>query len=291
MPENRGFRYSPSMEEYLGHFGYKSIEDIPKTSVLVPSSPDCRKYCKIDAGRVPSIFADYLSFTPIGSDYELPYFPMMIDLAAYPDWQSFETYIKGFGKGQRPRMAQRAERNGFYVKRFPWSVFIPDIYEINTSKDIRSGGKMSASYRRTVEELGGPPTVYREPVAPRCPLIWCQEFGVFRAEPGHRQGEIVVDERLVGYISLTRYGNFAIYGAILGHGDYLAEGVMILLHTKIVRWLIEQRSDPVVAGVRYLFYGGMQSGGAGLFQWKRLAGFRPYRVECQFVDCAQVTKV
>lgn len=287
MSESRGFRYRPSMEEYLEHFGYTGIEDIPKAEVLIPSSPNCHKNCQLDVGRVREVFANYLSFTPIGSDYTLSYFPMMIDLAEHPDWSSFEAYLKGFGKGQRPRMAKKAERNGFYVKPFSWSLFLPDIYEINTSKEVRSGGKMSASYRRTLEEMGGPPTVYSEPVRPSCPLIWCQEYGVFRPEPGHRQGELVVDERLVGYISVTRYGNFAIYGTLLGHGDYLAEGVMVLLHLKIARWLIEGGSDPVAAGVRYLFYGGMQSGGAGLFQWKRLAGFRPYRVECRFVDCPQ----
>jgi len=48
-----------------------------------------------------------------------------------------------------------------------------------------------------------------------------------------------------------------------------------------------EREEPVAAGVRYLFYGGMQSGTAGLFQWKRLAGFRPYRVFCAFTDCPQ----
>jgi hypothetical protein len=184
-------------------------------------------------------------------------------------------------------MALRAERNGFYVKRFHWNLFLPDIYEINTSMDTRSGGAMSASYRRTVEEMGGPPTAYREPTPPQCPLIWDQQFGAFRAEPGHRQGEVMVDERLVGYVALRRYGNFAMYSMILGHGDYLAEGVMVLLHLKIVRWLIEKRTEPIAAGVRYLFYGGMQNGTAGLFQWKRLAGFRPYRVSCAFVDCPQ----
>jgi hypothetical protein len=72
---------------------------------------------------------------------------------------------------------------------------------------------------------------------------------------------------------------------ILGHGDYLSEGIMVLAHLQIVRWLIEHRSDPTAADLRYLFYGGMQNGTAGLFQWKRLAGFRPYRVFCRFVEC------
>jgi hypothetical protein len=287
MPETPGFQYIPTLDEYLGAFGYASLDDVPTAEIMVPRGAACREYCRIWAERVPASFAEYLSFTPVGSGYEQRYVPMMIDLLAYPDWPSFEVYVKGFGKGQRPRMAQRAERNGFYVKPFHWNLFLPDIYEINTSKDTRSGGAMTANYRRTVEEMGGPPTAYREPAAPQCPLIWDQQFGVFRAEPGHQQGEVMVDERLLGYVSLRRYGNFAMYSMILGHGDYLAEGVMVLLHLKIVRWLIEQRSDPVGAGVRYLFYGGMQNGTAGLFQWKRLAGFRPYRVFCAFADCPQ----
>lgn len=286
MAETAGFQYYPTEDEYLGAFGYATLDEVPKAEISVPRSDDCREYCRIWADRVPESFREYLSFEPFETGYDKRYVPMMIDLAAYPDWPSFEAYVKSFGKGQRPRMAARAERNGFYAEPFDWNTYIADIYAINTSKSVRSGGEMSPSYRRTIEEMGGLPKVYRDPPPPQCPLIWDQAWGVFRKEPGHRQGEVVVDQRLVGYISLRRFGNFAMYSMILGHGDYLNEGVMVLLHLKIVRWLLEQRHEPVAGGLRYLFYGGMQNGTAGLFQWKRLAGFRPYRVFCDFVPCA-----
>lgn len=288
MPKTIASQSLPTLEECLSAFGLACLNEVPIAEIKIPASVNCREYCRIWSGRVTASFREYFSFVPIGSGYEQRYVPMIIDLNAYPDWPSFEAYVKGFGKGQRLRMAQRAERNGFYVKRFNWGVFLPDIYEINTSKDVRSGGEMSASYRRTVDEMGGVPTEYLGPIPPQCGANWDQQFGVFREDPGHRQGDVLVNERLIGYVALRRHGDFAMYAMFLGHGDYLSEGVMVLAHLKIVRWLIEHRGEFAAANLRYLLYGGMQSGTAGLIQWKRLAGFRPYRVFCTFAACPEL---
>ena len=65
---------------------------------------------------------------------------------------------------------------------------------------------------------------------------------------------------------------------ILGHGEHLANGVLVMLHHELVAWAVSQREN-LTKGVRYLMYGGRENGGASLLQWKRQAGFRPHLVD------------
>jgi hypothetical protein len=44
-----------------------------------------------------------------------------------------------------------------------------------------------------------------------------------------------------------------------------------------VRW-VGENLDGAMADLRYLMYGGKESGGEGLLGWKTRAGFEPYRV-------------
>jgi hypothetical protein len=60
----------------------------------------------------------------------------------------------------------------------------------------------------------------------------------------------------------------------MGHGAYLADGVVKLLFAKAMRWLVS-REDPSVHGIRYLHYGAIEHGGAGLVGWKQRFGFEP----------------
>jgi hypothetical protein len=97
------------------------------------------------------------------------------------------------------------------------------------------------------------------------------------AEPGYKQGSIEVNERLLAYISLRRCGDVALYSQIMGHGDYLNQGVLVLLHHEVIRW-ISENTHGLASGLRYVMYGGQQNGGGSLLQFKRQAGFTPHHV-------------
>jgi hypothetical protein len=86
-----------------------------------------------------------------------------------------------------------------------------------------------------------------------------------------------VNERLLAYISLRRCGDVILYSQIMGHGDYLSQGVLVLLHHEVIRWIGEHR-DGLTRGLRFVMYGGVQNGGEGLLQFKRQSGFTPYHV-------------
>jgi hypothetical protein len=63
----------------------------------------------------------------------------------------------------------------------------------------------------------------------------------------------------------------------MGHGVYLSQNVMKLLFHDVLDWLLS-RTDPCVEGLRYLQYGAIEHGNAGLFAWKRSFEFAPARL-------------
>jgi hypothetical protein len=198
--------------------------------------------------------------------------PCVIDVDEFRNIEAWEAKIKRFQSGNRTRAVKKARSLGYQVKTYNWQLHIPDAHEINTSMPVRSGGQMRGSYLKSVEEMGGPPSEYLAPVAARSKLHWSQTFGVFKPLPGHKQGDVEVNEKLFGYISLRRFGDFACYSTFLGHGDHLNDGIMILMHHEIAAWL-GNKDNELAEGLRYLMYGAVVSGGAGLQQWKRRGGF------------------
>jgi hypothetical protein len=102
----------------------------------------------------------------------------------------------------------------------------------------------------------------------------CRCFGVFEPRAAYRQGEVEVDEKLLAFIQLTRMGDQAFYTRILGHGDYLRQGIMFALHLHVMRWLLERR-DELARGVELLMYGDWHGPTNGMRHWKWRAGFRP----------------
>ena len=189
-------------------------------------------------------------------------------------YDDFIENVRRISKGNVIRDARRSDREGFVCRPFVRAMHIPDIVNLNQSKDVRCGRPMRTEYLRGVEEMGGAPKTVMALKPPRCPVHCDVWWGVFAPEPGHRQGKIVTDERLVAYIDFRRIGTLAIYSMILGHGEYLRHGVMFRLHFAIMEWLC-RREDPVTVGIEQLMYAGMNQGGEGLRFWKKRAGFVP----------------
>lgn len=199
-------------------------------------------------------------------------FRRQIESAVIPlrglDFDDYMARVKQVHKGAALRQARKADRAGLHCRRFVWKNFIPDIVEINTSMEVRSGGEMKPAYHRSVEEMGGPPTRRAPLNEPECPVHCMHCWGVFEPRPGHRQGDIVTDEKLVAYIKFKRQGSLAIYTSILGHGDYLKLGIMYRLHYAIMEWVASELDGPL-RGLDHLLYGAMESGAEGLQQWKK----------------------
>ncbi|MGZ5919723.1 MAG: hypothetical protein ACXWJV_07995, partial [Hyphomicrobium sp.] len=197
------------------------------------------------------------------------------DLDAYANYEALMEAARTSTekRGRINREIARAEKNGYYVKAFPFALHVPDIVAIHQSKDTRDGRAIRGKfYHQTVDELGGAP---QRPMAlqpPECPQHHTVYWGVFQREPGYTQGAVTTDERLVGYIGLARRGNSAWYSHIMGHGEHLKLGVMYLLHYALVRQMMEARPP----GLRYLiFFEFARRPNDVRVHWKSLLLFKP----------------
>jgi hypothetical protein len=205
---------------------------------------------------------------------QLKYRSAVIDLDLYSTYEEYAAEVKKSGKGARIRQIKKASRLDYYCHIFPWKLHIPDIYEINTSTDYRSGGKMKESYSKTIDEMGGEPKKLLEFSNPSCSYHWSISWGVFKKNPNYTQGTVETHEKLYGYVYLKRFGEFVLYSRILGHYDYLKDGIMIKLHHEIMEWIL-QRDSEFVKGLKYVMYAGYDQGNPGLQDWKHRECFQP----------------
>lgn len=189
-------------------------------------------------------------------------------------YENYLAKVKKTHSGNALRNAKKSDKRGYIVKQFDRRTFIPDIVSIHHSKQIRSHGPMPPRYFRTVEEMGGPPKRYIPFQYPECPLHYSIDWGIFSPESGYMQGEVMTNEKLLGYINIRRIGNFSTYRLIIGHGDYLQYGIMHRLHFAIMEWIC-RREDDYTRGLKHLMYAGMYSGNEGLQLWKKITCFEP----------------
>jgi hypothetical protein len=207
-----------------------------------------------------------------------------IDLDQYEDFDEFIKACRKVHSGNAVRDARKAADRGYYSKFFDYQTFVGDVVDIDNSAPARQGGEMAAHYRRSVEERGGYVAEYHEVTPPGQTLAWDRFFGVFCREPGHKQGEVVVSERLLSYIKFRRLGPFSFYGTILGHADHLREGVMYKMHLDLIELLLRNRTllragddsaDYSLAGLRFVGYARFFGQGSGLEMWKKRMLFKP----------------
>jgi hypothetical protein len=186
---------------------------------------------------------------------------------------SHEQYLRSLRKihkGNAVRDMQKARAAGFFCAPFLYGVWLNDIQDINISKESRQGRQMASSYQRQAHELGQQSNVIVASPVTEMGECFRQMLGVFKHEPNRNLATVMVNQRLYGYISLIRYKDLAVYSQIIGHGDYLRDGIMYLLHSYV--------SGRVWDEVKYIMYGAHTSGTDGLKMWKKRMRFEPYNV-------------
>ena len=248
---------------------------VPEIAIDWRREQDCRPPCPVVKSRVPRLVERYVARRG-GQTGRTRLMPMVIDLSLYPDTAAFDAALKERSK-RTPGKIRKVEREGYRVRPFYVQSHVQDIHAIRTSMPMRSAGPVLDYWLLKPEHIAEPFTQRHEFGWPTCPMHWIVWWGVFLPEPGHMQGEMEVNERLVAFVKMWRLGDIVHYTEIMGHRDHLEKGVMLLLHRAIVRWLI---AGDVAAGrgARLLLYGALEHGRAGLLTWKKRAGFRPMRM-------------
>jgi hypothetical protein len=174
-----------------------------------------------------------------------------IGVALLPINNSADGYLESVnGKNSAAYYSRKAERKGYTFSKIDPNDYVDDIYAINTSKPERQGRSMAQQYVAKVDHY-------------EMQENW-RYFGVLSAEG-----------KLVSYAWVPCHGQVWLLGTLLGHGDYLNDGVMYLLVTKVV---LEMYSEIYTSKNMYLMYDMFLGAQKGLRDFKLKCGFLPYRV-------------
>jgi hypothetical protein len=254
----------------------KIINKLKKTEVVTfeNAAYDITQIEFAELGNDSKTSLDGLKDAYFGTKDKLPTkVSSVIDLSR---WDSFDEYLAQIKKENYKSAFypfNRSKREGYYSHPFVFSNFIPDIVEVNHSVALRQGREMSDGYKRTIDDFGGVPKEFKELPKIKNKKRFGIMMGVFVKEEGKRQGNVVVDEKLIGYISFKREGNICLYSQILGHGDYLNKGAMYNLHYYITNWVFEK--NELTEGIDYMMYASHFDGGDGLRRWKEKLMYEP----------------
>jgi len=161
---------------------------------------------------------------------------------------SHERYLNTVGAKTRNTI-RKAERQAYEFRKFDWNNHLDEIFDINTSKEIRSAGPMHGWYT--------------EPVKPRYhseeEQRYRKYYGVFK------------DERLCAYLNLVLCGDFAFFKHCIGHADHLKHGIMNYLLSCTVQ---EYANHPHIEWLNYEWMSLDRSNSETAF--KKHAGFKAY---------------
>lgn len=235
----------------------------------------CDDPCPLIKDKPPRLIERYVS-PRSGYHERTRLMPMLIDPARYPDAAAFDAALRARSTRSLSKI-RKAEREGYTARPFLIQNHVQDVHAIRTSMRMRSAGPVLDYWLLKPEDIAESATELHPFGWPSCPMHWIIWWGVFLPEPGYRQGEVEVGERLVAFVKMWRMGDIGHYTEIMGHKAHLDKGVMMLLHRAIVQALIAG-AVPAMKGVRVLLYGALEHGRAGLLTWKKRAGFRPARM-------------
>ena len=218
------------------------------------------------------------SLTKDGIAFKAKYFDngvvtAILPLQKYPSYNAYLGACRKVYKGNAVRDMLKAKNLGYSWGQFPYKMHLPDIVEINHSKEMRGGIPMQGHYQQGLDEKGGAPDKEHTLDPIHCLIHWTSWFGVWKSILDYKQGDIRVDKKLLAYTQIKRVGETLWYNMILGHGDYLRDGVMYFLHCELVRFLLEIK-NPLMKGVKWLTYAGYY-GTPGRMLWKKKMLFEP----------------
>ena len=162
-------------------------------------------------------------------------------------YDNFDNYINSMKSKNSPRyFNRRAQKKGYTFSRIKAEYYIKDIHRINLSLDKRQGRKMDESYLRTPKIKEGRNNKY---------------FGVFK------------EDQLVAYILLSEYDEFTQISQLLGHGEYLKDGIMYRLVYKAIEYIFTIENTP-----KYIMYDSFWGNSDGLALFKRRFRFEPFHI-------------
>ena len=242
------------------------VQDIPTASLALdhpePNAPlSCSAFVIKYAGHYKGKQQAVTAFEAQGGKL----MPLLtaLDLRQYAKHQ---VYVKAIRKhsGYFLRNAKKARQQGFTMRAFVEAEHVADMFDIIGSKQTKLLHLNQSTQTPLRDASGGC-------AAKGCSQHWERLFGVFSDE---------TRPKLVAYARLRRFGNIVACQDFIGHQSHLNSGVMKLLFSDIMLWLLDS-ADPATIGVDFFGFGTLEFANDGLFFWKKKALFTPWLVALQ----------
>ena len=212
---------------------------------ILEAIDEIRKYIKKNYPKYTNVTMMIPNFMPF---YEsLSSLPVTnFQLGAYADVDMpYADYWNNTYTNKSRNMVRKADKL-FTYRLFDRNDYLTDIYEINTSKPIRQG-PMSEGYLEQPKASSNKLSNY---------ATYQQEFvGAFK------------DGKLVAYINALVCGRIYIFNQILGHNNYLKDGVM----NGLVDYAVKLGCNS--GRVKYLYY--VHFGNPKIDMFRKTVGFKP----------------
>jgi hypothetical protein len=162
---------------------------------------------------------------------------------------SHEEYLAQVGNKTR-NIIRKAERQGYEFKEFVWNDHLDEIFEINTSKEVRQSEPMRGWYT--------------EPVQPRHlsqeELQYRKYYGGFK------------DGKLYAYLHIVLCGDFAFFRHFIGHAQHLSYGIM----NGLLSWAVGEFIGN--CQIRWFKYGELSKASSSMHSFRKHAGFHGYAI-------------
>ncbi len=239
-----------------------SLRPFPRLRVNLGLAEGCSKFCSAHRRRMTSRMSNAFSGTRVNA---------ILDLSEYLDLSAYLHAVHVKSKGNVTREVQRSTARGLVCRIFEPIDYVADIEAILQSEPERQAGALRPPYDRGVDTFLQYIEVNHPAVIPLCLRHHNTWHGIFELRES--------GDRLLGFIMVERHGEFGHYRHIMGHGQWLKEGIMFHLHFAVVEWIYA--CQPGLSLVSYAQWTDLPDAidtRPGLTRWKKKTLFKPIRL-------------
>lgn len=250
----------------------KQVLKLPKRKLnfneaVVLSFAEITEESKIKA--LENLKSSYKYFTKLHPKYKLIKNKSLgVALIDLQEFKNSEDYLNSInGKNSAYYYTRKALKRNYSFLEIDKNFYIDDIHSINTSSESRQGRKMDDAYLEKSTNF--------EKIANY------KYFGVLDS-----------NKKLVSYCDIGFYGDFCIVSRLLGHKDFLNDGIMYLMLTSLASLILDNKYTDIKANkkenellkdINYIMYDTFFGASSGLKLFKTKLGFKPYKVNWKFI--------
>ena len=164
------------------------------------------------------------------------------------EFKNFDQYLVTVsGKNSAAYYSRRCEGKGYHFKNIDPDEYAMEIDRIHKSANERQGKQLSSTYLKPILK--------------------------YPKNKQNRYYGLFIEYKLVAYLWTVQSGELMTLNRLMGHKDFLKDGIMYLLVLKGINEIMNSELKP-----SYVMYDTMFGASDGLLMFKKRLGFQPNKV-------------